>query len=152
MGLRTATGTAPQLRCIVCLAVAVLPNAHTMQFRTAASFRHRRKPLSGLRSTWFKENGKSAFFAGFRKGPARLGDLRRLFPAASKKMLTQHLRQMERDRLIVRSDLSGRVPHVQYSLLESRGIAISRLLDFLATWGAEYPPEIGRIFIRYSKG
>jgi DNA-binding HxlR family transcriptional regulator len=84
---------------------------------------------------------KIGILCRLQEGPARLGDLRRLFPAASKKMLTQHLRQMERDGLIVRSDLSGRVPHVQYSLLEPRGMAISRLLDFLSMWGAEYLPE-----------
>lgn len=84
---------------------------------------------------------KLGILCRLQEGPARLGDLRRLFPAASKKMLTQHLRQMERDGLIVRSDLSGKVPHVQYSLLEPRGIAISRLLDFLSTWGKEYLPE-----------
>lgn len=84
---------------------------------------------------------KVGILCRLQEGPARLGDLRRLFPAASKKMLTQHLRQMERDGLIVRSDLSGRVPHVQYSLLEPRGVAICRLLDFLSMWGAECLPE-----------
>ena len=84
---------------------------------------------------------KIGILCRLQEGPAQLGDLRRLFPAASKKMLTQHLRQMERDGLIVRSELSGRVPHVQYSLFEPRGVAICRLLDFLSTWGAEYPSE-----------
>lgn len=77
-----------------------------------------------------------------QEGPARLGDLRRLFPGASKKMLTQHLRQMEQDRLIVRTDLSGKVPHVEHSLSELRGLGISRLFSFLATWSTEYPSQV----------
>lgn len=82
---------------------------------------------------------KIGILCRLQEGPARLGDLRRLFPAASKKMLTQHLRQMEWDRLIVRTDLSEKMPHVEYSLLEPRGVAVSRLLHFLAEWSMEYP-------------
>ena len=100
---------------------------------------------------------KIGILCRLREGPARLEGLRRLFPLASKKMLTQHLRQMERDGLIVRSDLSGRVPHVEYSLLEPRGIAISRLLDFLSLWCAESKISHGAINVngnvsyRYSR-
>ena len=81
---------------------------------------------------------KIGVLSRLQEGPARLGDLRRLFPQASKKMLTQHLREMERDGLIVRTDLTGRVPHVEYTLSEPCGRAVSRLLDCLARWGTEY--------------
>ena len=82
---------------------------------------------------------KIGILCRLQEGPVRLGELRRLFPQASKKMLTQHLREMERDGLIVRTDLSGKVPHVEYSLSKPRGQSASRLLDFLATWSAKYP-------------
>ena len=36
-------------------------------------------------------------------------------------MLAQHLREMERDGLIIRTDLSGRLRHVEYSLSDSGG-------------------------------
>ena len=52
-------------------------------------------------------------------------------------MLTQHLRQMERDGLIVRADLSGKVPCVEYSLSDPHGLAVSRLLHILAAWSKE---------------
>ena len=52
-------------------------------------------------------------------------------------MLTQHLRQMERDGLIVRTDLSGKVPHVEYSLSNPQGQAVSRLLQILVTWSGD---------------
>jgi hypothetical protein len=37
-------------------------------------------------------------------GPVRLGELRRMFPEASKKMLTQHLRRRKRDSLVIGKD------------------------------------------------
>lgn len=81
---------------------------------------------------------KIGILCRLQDGPARLGELRRLFPAASKKMLTQHLRQMERDKLIVRTDLSGKVPHVEYSLSNSLGPAVMNLIDLLMRWGAQH--------------
>jgi DNA-binding HxlR family transcriptional regulator len=80
---------------------------------------------------------KIGILCRLQEGPARLVDLRRQFPQASKKMLTQHLRQMERDRLIVRTDLSGKIPYVEYSLSNPRGLAVSRLLHILAEWRTE---------------
>ncbi|MHB8388759.1 MAG: winged helix-turn-helix transcriptional regulator [Acidobacteriaceae bacterium] len=80
---------------------------------------------------------KIGILCRLQEGPTRLGDLRRLFPQASKKMLTQHLRQMERDGLIVRTDLSGKIHHVEYSLSNPRGLAVSRLLHILAEWRTE---------------
>ncbi len=84
---------------------------------------------------------KIGILCRLQEGPARPGELHRLFPQASKKMLTQHLRQMERDGLIIRTDRSGKVPHVEYCLSKAHGLAVYRLLDFLATWSAEYRPQ-----------
>ena len=78
---------------------------------------------------------KIGILCRLQQGPARFGDLRRLFPQTSKKMLTQHLRQMEQDGLIVRTDLSAQVPHVEYSLSNLRGRSVLNLIDFLAQWG-----------------
>ena len=89
--------------------------------------------LALLQGKW-----KIGILCRLQEGPARLGDLRRLFPQASKKMLTQHLRQMERDGLIVRTDLSGKIPHVEYSLSNSLGQTVVKLIDLLARWGAQH--------------
>jgi DNA-binding HxlR family transcriptional regulator len=72
------------------------------------------------------------------QGSARLAQLRRLLPQASKKVLTQHLREMETDGLIVRTDLSDRVPHVEYALSPSLGIAVLHLISALAEWSLLY--------------
>ncbi len=89
--------------------------------------------LSLLQGKW-----KVGILCRLQEGPVRPGELRRLFPKASKKMLTQHLRQMERDGLIIRTDKSGKVPHVEYSLSRPYGLAVFSILEFLATWRVEY--------------
>ncbi len=83
---------------------------------------------------------KTRILARLQLGPARLGELRRLFPQASKKMLAQHLREMERDGLVVRKNLSGRVLHVEYSLSESGGYAALHLISMLQDWSNVHLP------------
>ena len=73
-------------------------------------------------------------------GPARLGELRRMFPQASKKMLAQHLRELERDGLVIRKDLSNRVLHVEYSLSDTGGLAVLHLISMLRDWSNEHLP------------
>ena len=86
-----------------------------------------------MRGKW-----KIGILCRLQDGPVRLSQLRRMFPRASKKMLTQHLREMEKDELITRTDLSGKLRHVEYSLSDPYGLAVSGLLQMLATWSAEY--------------
>lgn len=59
-------------------------------------------------------------------------------------MLTQHLREMERDGLIVRTDLSARLRHVEYSLSDSGGFAVLQLIDTLTEWGSRYASSVSR--------
>jgi DNA-binding HxlR family transcriptional regulator len=54
---------------------------------------------------------KMRILSQLQQGPVRLSQLRKMFPGASKKMLTQHLREMEDDGLIIRTDLSARLRH-----------------------------------------
>jgi DNA-binding HxlR family transcriptional regulator len=81
---------------------------------------------------------KIGILSNLQRGPVRLSQLRRMFPQASKKMLAQHLREMERDGLIIRTDLSGRLRHVEYSLSNSGGLAVSQLINTLTEWGSQY--------------
>jgi DNA-binding HxlR family transcriptional regulator len=74
-----------------------------------------------------------------REGPTRLGQLARLIPSASKKVLTENLRQLHSAGLIVRNDLSSvRILHVEYDLAEPVRTATYELLDQLAKWGDAY--------------
>ena len=45
---------------------------------------------------------------------------------------------MGKDELIIRKDLSGRLRHVEYSLSDSCGFAVLRLVNTLTEWGARY--------------
>jgi DNA-binding HxlR family transcriptional regulator len=92
---------------------------------------------------------KIGILSGLQRGSMRLSQLRRKFPEASKKVLTQHLREMERDGLIIRTDLSGRLRHVEYSLSDSGGFAVSQLINTLTEWSSRYAlsltkPEVTR--------
>ena len=73
-----------------------------------------------------------------RVGPVRLGQLGRLIPSASKKVLAENLRKLQSAGLIVRNDLSSHILHVEYDLAEPVKAATYQLLDQLARWGDEY--------------
>jgi DNA-binding HxlR family transcriptional regulator len=69
-----------------------------------------------------------------RTGPVRLGQLVRLIPGASKKVLTENLRKMEGSGMIVRTDLGGLVRHVEYDLIASIKNETFALLHELEKW------------------
>lgn len=83
---------------------------------------------------------KTRIISRLQHGPARLSELSRLFPRASRKMLAQHLREMERDGLVVRRNLSGRVLHVEYSLSDPGGRAVLLLISMLRDWSRIHLP------------
>jgi DNA-binding HxlR family transcriptional regulator len=70
-----------------------------------------------------------------RGGPVRLGQLHRLLPRSSKKVLTQTLRLLEHEQLISRRDLSGKVRHVEYHFSPALRPELCNLLDQLQRWG-----------------
>jgi DNA-binding HxlR family transcriptional regulator len=96
--------------------------------------------LCAIRNQTHPGKWKTRILSRLQHGPVRLSALGRMFPQASKKMLTQHLREMEKDGLVIRKDLSGRLRHVEYSLSESMGFAVLHLIRTLAKWGREYLP------------
>jgi DNA-binding HxlR family transcriptional regulator len=69
-------------------------------------------------------------------GPVRLGQLSRLLPEASKKVLMTELKQLVASGLVERRDLSdgGVVRHVEYNLIESIRPATFLLLVQLEIW------------------
>jgi len=73
-----------------------------------------------------------------REGPTRLGQLGRLIPSASKKVLAENLKKLQSAGLIVRNDLSSHILHVEYDLAEPIKAATYELLDQLAKWGDVY--------------
>lgn len=67
----------------------------------------------------------------------RFSDLRRAVPQATPKMLTQQLRELERDGLVHREVFPVIPPRVEYSLTGFGG-TIRPVLEAMYTWGTGY--------------
>ena len=72
----------------------------------------------------------------------RFGELQRLIPQATQKMLTQQLRELEKDNLVVRTVYPVVPPKVEYSLSEL-GRSIKPILDTMCEWGTGYMKSSG---------
>ncbi|GBE02626.1 HTH-type transcriptional activator HxlR [bacterium BMS3Bbin06] len=67
----------------------------------------------------------------------RFGELNRAISGISQKMLTQQLRQMEKDGLIKRKVYAEVPPRVEYSLTDI-GKSLKPILDAMHKWGSNY--------------
>ena len=67
----------------------------------------------------------------------RFNELSRLIPHATTKMLTQQLRELEADNLILRNVYPVVPPKVEYSLT-AFGKSIIPILDVMCEWGENY--------------
>jgi DNA-binding HxlR family transcriptional regulator len=67
------------------------------------------------------------------RGPHRFGELRRAVDGISQKMLTQNLRQLERDGFVTRTVYPTTPPTVEYALTEM-GAEVGAHLVALSTW------------------
>ncbi|MBY0114689.1 helix-turn-helix transcriptional regulator [Paenibacillus xylanexedens] len=71
------------------------------------------------------------------KGPKRTGELKRLMPTISQKMLVQSLRELEGDNLVIRKMYNQVPPKVEYSISEM-GMSLEPTLRALCEWGKNY--------------
>ena len=67
-------------------------------------------------------------------GTRRFGELQKLIPGTSKKMLTQKLRELERDEIIRRKVYAEVPPRVEYSLT-TYGRTLRPILELMSSWG-----------------
>lgn len=68
--------------------------------------------------------------------PVRFNELQRYLKKVSDKTLSQNLKELEKDELIVRKVYPQIPPKVEYSLTE-RGASLMVVLDQLCVWGTE---------------
>lgn len=85
---------------------------------------------------------KSLILWHLSEAPLRFGELHRLIPQATAKMLTQQLRELEGDGMIMREAYPVIPPKVEYSLSE-RGASIRPVLEAMYNWGESYLKQNG---------
>ncbi|GIG89377.1 winged helix-turn-helix transcriptional regulator [Plantactinospora endophytica] len=69
--------------------------------------------------------------------PCRFGELRRLVPGVTEKVLASHLRELEADGIVHREVYDEVPPRVEYSLTPL-GVALNAALEPLGAWGREH--------------
>ncbi len=66
----------------------------------------------------------------------RNGELLRLIPGITQKVLTRQLRELEDDGIVARKVYPVVPPHVEYSLTE-QGTTLKPILDAMVAWGQQ---------------
>ena len=80
------------------------------------------------------------------QGTRRFGELRRLVPGISEKMLIQTLRAMQDDGIVTRKDHQDVPPHVDYSLT-AFGKSLTEVLRPLCEWGTKHMTRIAKLAV-----
>lgn len=75
-------------------------------------------------------------------GTRRFSELQRLIPSTTKKMLTKHLRELERDGIVHRVVYPQVPPRVEYSLTK-HGQSLRPILVLMSTWGKRHHARYG---------
>jgi DNA-binding HxlR family transcriptional regulator len=75
--------------------------------------------------------------------PRRNGELRRLIPTITQKMLTQQLRELEADGIISRRVIDQVPPKVVYTIEPAEGDRLRTLIQPLCDWGLYWADKTG---------
>ncbi len=78
------------------------------------------------------------------QGTKRFGELRRLIPDITQRMLTLHLRELERDGIVHREVYREVPPRVEYTLTFF-GESLAPVLHVIQQWGEQYKSTIEAI-------
>ena len=78
-----------------------------------------------------------------RKGPCRFGELNKLIPGITEKMLSIQLRQLEKDGIVERKVFAEVPPRVEYSLTDM-GQNMLPMLEKIAEWGRAMAVRFGK--------
>jgi len=70
-------------------------------------------------------------------GICPFAELQRLLPGITQTILTRHLRQLEKDKIVQRKVYAEVPPRVEYSLTEI-GQKFKVVLDAVENWGLDY--------------
>ncbi len=87
---------------------------------------------------------------GLNTKPHRFSEMHRAVPDISKRMLTQTLRNLERDGLVIRKVFATKPPTVEYSL-SPLGMSVLDPLAALVEWAESTHPKIQRARERFDE-
>lgn len=85
-----------------------------------------------IRGKW-----KPSIIKALRSRALGYGELRRAIPEATKKVLTAHLRELERDQIISRTVFYERIIRVEYELT-SYGLTLLPVIEMMHVWGERH--------------
>ena len=85
---------------------------------------------------------KTVILCYLKYHPLRYGELRRLLPALSDKVLSERLRELVDNGLVIRLQSKSGRGSAAYSL-STRGRSLSALLEALYNWGVRNAPAFG---------
>jgi DNA-binding HxlR family transcriptional regulator len=75
--------------------------------------------------------------------PRRNGELRRLIPSITQKMLTQQLRELETDGIVIRTVYEQVPPKVEYAIATDERPRLEPLMQALCDWGMYWVDKTG---------
>ncbi|PUA38721.1 transcriptional regulator [Paenibacillus elgii] len=84
---------------------------------------------------------KSIILYHLTTGKKRTNELRKLIPAITQKVLTQQLRELEKDGIIHRTVYHEIPPKVEYELSEY-GLSLKSVLDSFCVWGEDHLDKV----------
>jgi DNA-binding HxlR family transcriptional regulator len=84
---------------------------------------------------------KLLIIRNLRQRPWRFNELKKDLEGISQKVLTDSLRSMEEDGLVIRTVYPEVPPRVEYSLSDL-GKSLNPLFDFMVEWGINYKENL----------
>jgi DNA-binding HxlR family transcriptional regulator len=86
-----------------------------------------------------------------KRGPQRFNRLRSMVPGVTSQVLTESLRDLERDGVVVRREYSDVPPHVEYGLTEL-GASLFEPARAIRAWAEKNGPAVRAARQRYDDG
>jgi DNA-binding HxlR family transcriptional regulator len=85
-----------------------------------------------------------------QNGVLRFGELRRLIPEVTQRMLTQQLRQLERDGLVTRKHFPEIPPRVEYASTHI-ALSLASVAQEIENWGTDNMDAIHKARKKYDR-